>query len=104
MTWRKREVGRKEQTTGEGTVCAKSLRQEEVRRLGGRGPDVGGLEPSRDQNTHSLGVKVTIFNLTLRYQNTTEVFQAEKAGRGPVPNAFFRKSLSLLCRDCRLYL
>lgn len=38
------------------------------------GAGVTGLEPGRNWNTHSLGVKVTIFNLTLRYQNTTEVF------------------------------
>lgn len=45
------------------------------------GAGVTGLEPGRNWNTHSLGVKVTIFNLTLRYQNTTEVFSAEKTGR-----------------------
>lgn len=44
-------------------------RNEEAWRAG-----VTGLEPGRNWNTHSLGVKVIIFNLTLRYQNTTEVF------------------------------
>lgn len=83
----------------EGTACAKSPRQKEVASTG----DMVGLETRRAQISWSLSVKGRIFNVTLRYQNATEVFEAGRRGRWPGSDTFFIRSFGLLCGGWRLY-